>query len=92
MAIKRLEIIATTTDENVIAGVTDKVRTEAKALVKWFKNYRDFVIKGAWYPDDVFKDMGTSHIVKYSPNDDGPYSTFGKLPSTHSIFTKMSKE
>ena len=92
MAIKRLEVIATTTDENVIAGVTDKVRTEAKALVKWFKNYRDFVIKGAWYPDDVFKDMATSHIVKYRPAEDGTYNTFGSLPSTHSIYTKMSKE
>ena len=92
MAIKRLEIIATTTDENVVAGVTDKVRTEAKALVKWFKNYRDFVIKGAWYPDDVFKDMGTSHIVKYTPAAEGEYTEFRKLPSTHSIFTKMSKE
>jgi hypothetical protein len=47
MAIKRLEVIATTTDEKVISGVSEKVRTEAKALVKWFKNYRDFVIKGA---------------------------------------------
>ena len=56
MAIKRLEVIATTTDEKVISGVSEKVRTEAKALVKWFKDYRDFVIKGAWYPDDVFKD------------------------------------
>ena len=38
MAIKRLEVIATSTDEKVINNVSEKVRTEAKALVKWFKN------------------------------------------------------
>ena len=32
MAIKRLEVIATTTDEKVISGVSEKIRTEAKAL------------------------------------------------------------
>jgi hypothetical protein len=92
MAIKRLELIATTTDEKVISGVTDKVRTEAMALVKWFKNYRDFVIKGAWYPDEVFKDMSTSHIVKYTPTEIDEKVTFRKLPATHSIFTMMSKK
>ena len=92
MAIKRLELIATTTDEKVISGVTDKVRTEAMALVKWFKNYRDFVIKGAWYPDEVFKDMSTSHIVKYTPAEIDEKVTFRKLPATHSIFTMMSKK
>ena len=44
MAIKRLEVIATTDDPAVIKGVSEDVRKEAKALVKWFKNYRDFVI------------------------------------------------
>lgn len=92
MAIKRLEHIATTTDEKVVSGVTDKVRTEATALVKWFKNYRDFVIKGAWYPDEVFKDMSTSHIVKYTPAEIDEKVTFRKLPATHSIFTMMSKK
>ena len=92
MAIKRLEVIATSTDEKVVAGVTDKVRTEAKALVKWFKNYRDFVIKGAWYPDDVFKDMGTSHIVKYTPAGTDETVTFRKLPATHSIFNMMTEK
>ena len=81
MAIKRLEVIATTEDQSVIKGVSEDVRKEAKALARWFKNYRDFVIQGAWYPDEVFKDMSTSHIVKYHPADDGPYTTFGKLPS-----------
>ncbi len=91
MAIKRLEVIATTDDPNVIQGVSEDIRKEAKALVKWFKDYRDFVIQGAWYPDDVFKDMSTSHIVKYMPADDGPYTTFGKLPTTHTIYELLKK-
>jgi hypothetical protein len=90
MAIKRLEVIASTEDASVVKGVSDSVRAEAKALVKWFKDYRDFVIEGAWYPDDVFKDMGSSHIVKYRPSEDAAYSAFGKLPSTHTIFQKMT--
>ncbi len=91
MAIKRLEVIATTDNETVVKGVSEDVRKEAKALVRWFKNYRDFVIQGAWYPDEVFKDMSTSHIVKYQPTEDGPYTTFDKLPTTHSIYELMRK-
>ena len=56
MAMKRLEVIATTEDETVVKGVSDDVRQQAKALWKWFRNYRDFVIEGAWYPDEVFKE------------------------------------
>ena len=41
MAIKRLEVIATTDNEAVVKGVSEDVRKEAKALVRWFKNYRD---------------------------------------------------
>lgn len=91
MAIKRLEVVATTDDATVVKGVNEDVRKQAKALVKWFKDYRDFVIKGAWYPDDVFKDMSTSHIVKYMPDANGPYSDFRNMPSTHSIAAMMKK-
>ncbi len=89
MAIKRLGVIATTTDESVVKGVSDEVRQHAKTLCKWFRNYRDFVIEGAWYPDEVFKDMSTSHIVKYEPN--GNYSEFRGMPTTHSISAMMKK-
>ena len=89
MAIKRLEVIATTTDDAVVKGVSDDVRQHAKTLWKWFRNYRDFVIEGAWYPDDVFKDMSTSHIVKYEPN--GNYTSFRNMPGTHSISSMMKK-
>ena len=91
MAIKRLEVIASTDNKDVINDVTKEIRTEAKALVKWFMDYRDFVIQGSWYPDEVFKDMSTSHIVKYSPSNNGPYTTFGNLPATHSIYTMMKE-
>ena len=57
------------------------IKADAAALVKWFKNYRDFVIEGAWYPDHVFKDMGTSHIVKYFQDADSYDTRFKKLPS-----------
>ena len=92
MAIKRLEAIANTDNEMVVKGLNESIRMEAKSLVKWFKNYRDFVIEGAWYPDDVFKDMSTSHIVKYKPDAEGPYDSFRNMPSTHSISAMMKKE
>ena len=51
MAMKRLEFC-----ETIPANKKD----DAKALITWFKNYRDFVLQGAWYPDIVFKDMSLS--------------------------------
>lgn len=73
MAIKRLE--------NVI--IDDKSKAEdAKSLVKWFKNYRDYVIDGSWYPDLIFKDMATSHIIKYTPDPESADHSFKKLPDT----------
>ena len=92
MAIKRLEVIANTDNESVVKGVNEGTRTYAKTLVKWFKDYRDFIIEGAWYPDDVFKDMSTSHIVKYKPDDQGEYDSFRNMPSTHSIAGMMKKK
>ena len=90
MAIKRLEIIANTDNGSVIKGVNEDVRKHAKSLVKWFMDYRDFVIEGAWYPDEVFKDMSTSHIVKYKP--EGKYTEFRGMPATHSIASMMKKK
>ena len=57
MAMKRIER----------AKIPPKQQDDAKALITWFKNYRDFVLQGAWYPDFVFKDMSGSHICKYVP-------------------------
>ena len=92
MAMKRLEVIASTDNEAVVKDLNEKTRSEAKALVKWFKNYRDFVIEGSWYPDDVFKDMSTSHIVKYKPEDGTESVKFRNMPSTHSIAAMMKKK
>ncbi len=92
MAIKRLEVIANTTDATVVKGVSDDVRKQAKSLWKWFRDYRDFVIQGAWYPDEVFKDMSTSHIVKYKPESEGQYSSFRGMPTTHAISALMKKK
>ena len=57
MAMKRIEY----------AKIPVKQQDDAKALITWFKNYRDLVLQGAWYPDSVFKDMSGSHIAKYFP-------------------------
>jgi hypothetical protein len=71
MAIKRLDY----------AEIPEANQEDAKSLVKWFHDYRDFVIEGSWYPDEVFKDMGTSHIIKYTPAGEGGHP-FKKLPKT----------
>ena len=82
MAMKRLEK----------AKIPEKQKPYAQSLVKWFKNYRDFVISGAWYPDAVFKDMATGHVVKYSPVkcDDGAEVAFRSLPRSSEMY-KLGK-
>jgi len=72
MAIKRLQY----------ANIPEKVKDDATSLVKWFKNYRDFVISGSWYPDEVFKDMATSHIIKYRPDEKSTDHSFRTMPKT----------
>lgn len=57
MAMKRLKY----------AEMEPSERTSANSLLKWLNNHRDFVIKGAWYPDAVICDTGTSHGLKYAP-------------------------
>ena len=59
----------------------------AKSLVRWFMNYRDFVMQGAWYPDAVFCDMGKSHGVKYEPvESDITDFRFKVLPDTMEVY------
>lgn len=81
MAIKRLEF----------AEIPAANKDDAKTLVKWFRNYRDFVIEGSWYPDEVFKDMATSHVIKYKPNTEAGKRTFKKLPTTMELY-KLGKK
>lgn len=69
------------------ADLPDTQRENAQSLVKWFHNYRDFVIEGSWYPDEVFKDMSTSHIIKYRPIKESREQKFKKLPKTMKIYT-----
>lgn len=84
MAIKRIEKAATK---------ASAVQEDAKALAKWFKDYRDFVIVGSWYPDEVFKDNGTSHIIKYRPQvkDLREDVLFRNLPSKMEMPKKVNK-
>lgn len=82
MAIKRLENIK----------VTKAIEADRKSLVAWFKNYRDFVVAGAWYPDEVFHDMGSSHGVKYQPDSTRSGKVpFRVLPADNSIY-KLGKK
>ena len=72
MAIKRLED----------AKLSNVSRGYADSLIKWFKNNRDDVIQGAWYPDAVIKDMSSSHVLKLTPSDNAK-NRFKKLPNTY---------
>ena len=82
MAIKRLDLYPF--PENT--ALQRKIKTDAAALVRWFKSYRDFVIEGSWYPDMVFKDMATSHIIKYYHDENSNDLRFKKLPSTMKMY------
>ena len=81
MAMKRIEK----------ATIPDKQKPDAVTLIKWFKDYRDFVISGSWYPDAVFKDMGTSHIYKYVPDPSSKTCTFRKMPNTLRMYAEREK-
>lgn len=92
MAIKRLDMAELPETEG--RGKSAKpVAAYAKGLVRWFKNYRDFVVQGAWYPDEVLCDQGTSHGAKYSIGD--PHLTppvFKSLPKTMEIYQLMKSQ
>ena len=64
MAIKRLE------DKKSQLSETD--RKYATSLIKWFMDHKDGVISGAWYPDDLIKDMADKHVLKFVPADKAP--------------------
>ena len=81
MAIKRLQY----------GPIPEELKEDANSLVKWFHDYRDFVIEGSWYPDEVFKDMATSHVIKYHPSDENREQKFKKLPKNMKIYTLGQK-
>jgi len=81
MAIKRLQY----------ADIPKENKEDAETLVKWFHNYRDFAIEGSWYPDEVFKDMATSHIIKYSPAEGDRKAHFKDLPKTMEMYQHGKK-
>jgi hypothetical protein len=76
MAIKRLE-------ETELSKANRKY---ADSLIKWFKDNRDGVIQGAWYPDMIIKDMASSHVLKFTPTEEGEKGRFRKLPTTHLVY------
>ena len=64
------------------ANLSESNRAYAQNLIRWFMNHKDGVIRGAWYPDSVIKDMATSHVLKFTPAVSGP-SDFKSLPNTY---------
>jgi hypothetical protein len=64
MAVKRLE------DARLQLPEAD--RPYAQKLIKWFKDHKDGVINGAWYPDELIKDMADNHVLKFVPADKAP--------------------
>lgn len=72
MAIKRLEDAILSPDD----------REYADSLVKWFKSNKDGVIRGAWYPDALIKDMANSHVLKFKPSDEAAKG-FKQLPAPY---------
>lgn len=74
----------------------------AQSLIDWFQKNKDCVIQGAWYPDMIIKDNGTSHILKISPsNDTGkakskmkeiPAKGFKSLPKQYLCFSRWGKK
>lgn len=66
-------------------------RAFADYLIEWFQSHKDGVIRGAWYPDEIIKDNGSSHIMKYVPdlvgaNGNSPAGKFRVLPSSSLIY------
>ena len=92
MAMKRLDM-ADIPETEGRGKNPQQVSKYSRSLVRWFKNYRDFVVQGAWYPDEVFCDQGSSHGAKYAPGDPllAP-QPFKVLPKTMEIYQLMKKE
>ena len=91
MAMKRLDQAAIPEVEGS-GSSTKEVAKYARTLVRWFKNYRDFVVQGAWYPDEVFCDQGVSHGLKYTIFEAGEKPTFMTLPSTMEVYSLMKAQ
>ncbi len=85
MAIKRL-------DDNK-KDLKPADQEHADSLVTWLMNHKDDVMQGAWYPDELIKDMADKHVLKFAPADKAPTGTisyppdkFRPLPPEYLIF------
>ena len=73
------------------AQLSPEDRDYANFLIDWFGDHKDGVITGAWYPDEVIVDNGTSHIMKYVPRNGDSTVPFGALPAG-SLLQKIGKK
>jgi hypothetical protein len=62
-----------------------------RSLRLWLRRHSDDVTQGAWYPDDVIKDMATSHVLKLTPSSSSKAKSFRKLPGTHRTYGLRSR-
>ena len=91
MAMKRLDKAAIPETEGRGKN-PQQVAKYARSLVRWFKNYRDFVVQGAWYPDEVFCDQGSSHGRKLEHDTISlEMQRFMTLPKTMEVYNLMQK-
>ena len=91
MAIKRLDK-ATIPETEGRGKNPQQVAKYAKSLVRWFKNYRDFVVQGAWYPDEVLCDQGSSHGRTLEHDTISlDMQRFMTLPKTMEVYNLMQK-
>jgi hypothetical protein len=65
----------------------------AESLIAWLMNHKDDVMQGAWFPDELIKDMADKHVLKFAPADKAPAGTisyppdkFRPLPPEYLIF------
>ena len=91
MAMKRLDKAAIPDTEGRGKN-PQQVARYARSLVRWFKNYRDFVVQGAWYPDEVLCDQGSSHGRKLEHDTISlELQRFMTLPKTMEVYNLMQK-
>jgi hypothetical protein len=85
MAIKRLD-----NNKQALGEVDLK---HAESLIFWFQNHKDDIVQGAWFPDELIKDMADNHVLKFAPSSQAPPNTvsyppekFRPLPKEYLIF------
>ncbi|MBN1160929.1 MAG: hypothetical protein JXA17_03145 [Dehalococcoidales bacterium] len=65
--------------------LSDADRKHAESLILWFMNHKDKVVQGAWFPDELIKDMADKHVLKFCPADKAPPNTVSIPPEKRKV-------